>query len=154
MQKMYEVMFGEKPTKYSSPMIPKDHPELDLTPELDENGIKQYQSLIGALQWLVPLGRFDILIAVTTMFGYRIAPRQGHLELLSGSLDMSRDTLMVLSVSRQIFLTMKVNGFSRNSIGFLLSIAMSKQMCLMICLFLTVKLCIPQPTKIQTCSMI
>jgi hypothetical protein len=27
----YEVMFGEKPTKYSSPMIPKDHLELNLT---------------------------------------------------------------------------------------------------------------------------
>jgi Reverse transcriptase (RNA-dependent DNA polymerase) len=81
----YDVMFGEKPTKYSSPMIPKDHPELNLTQELHENGIKQYQSLIGALQWLVTLGCFDILIAVTTMSGYRfnpIAPREGHLERL------------------------------------------------------------------------
>jgi hypothetical protein len=78
----YEVMFKEKPLRYSSPMILKDHPELDLTPELDENGIKQYQSLIGALQWLVTLGQFDILIAVTTMSGYHIAPRQGHLEHL------------------------------------------------------------------------
>jgi hypothetical protein len=77
-----EVMFGEKPTKYSSPMIPKDHTELNLTPGLDENGIKKYQSLIGALKWLVTLGRFDILIAVTTMSGYHIAPRQGHLERL------------------------------------------------------------------------
>ena len=78
----YEVMFGKKPTEYSSPMIEKDHPELDTTPELDENGIKQYQSLIGALQWLVTLGRFDILIGVTTMSSYRIAPREGHLERL------------------------------------------------------------------------
>jgi hypothetical protein len=78
----YEVMFGSKPTEYSAPMIAKDHPELDTTPELDENGIKQYQSLIGALQWLVTLGHFDILIGVTTMSGYRIAPREGHLESL------------------------------------------------------------------------
>jgi hypothetical protein len=49
---------------------------------LDENGIKQYQSLIGALQWLVTLGHFDILIAVTTMSGYFIASREGHLERL------------------------------------------------------------------------
>jgi hypothetical protein len=28
-------------------MIPKDHLELDLSPLLDEYGIKQYQSLIG-----------------------------------------------------------------------------------------------------------
>ena len=78
----YEVMFGKKPTEYSSPIVDKDHPELDTTPELDENGIKQYQSLIGALQWLVTLGRFDILIAVSTMSSYRIAPREGHLERL------------------------------------------------------------------------
>jgi hypothetical protein len=44
--------------------------------------IKQFQSLIGALQWLVTLRRFYILIAVTTMSGYCIDPRQGHLELL------------------------------------------------------------------------
>jgi hypothetical protein len=63
-------------------MILKDHPELDLSPLLDENDIKQYQSLIGALQWLVMLGRFDILIAVITMSGYRIAPREGHRDCL------------------------------------------------------------------------
>jgi hypothetical protein len=68
----YEFMFGTKPKEYSSPMIKKDNPELDNTPELDETGIKQYQALIGALQCLVTLGRFDILVSVTTMSGYRI----------------------------------------------------------------------------------
>jgi hypothetical protein len=76
----YEVMFGMKTSEYSSPMIAKDHPELDHTPELDECGIKQYQSLISALHWLVTLGWFDILITVTTMSGYYIAPREGNLE--------------------------------------------------------------------------
>jgi hypothetical protein len=37
----------------SSPVVEKYHPELDFTPVLDETGIKQYQSLIGALQGLV-----------------------------------------------------------------------------------------------------
>jgi hypothetical protein len=46
----YEVMFGTKPKEYASPMMEKDHPKLDNTPELDETGIKQYQSLIGTLQ--------------------------------------------------------------------------------------------------------
>jgi hypothetical protein len=63
-------------------MAEQDHPELDLTDELDETGIKKYQSLIGALQWLITLGRFDILHAVATMGSYRIAPRQGHLDRL------------------------------------------------------------------------
>jgi hypothetical protein len=46
----YEVMFGTKPKEYASPMMEKDHPELDNTPEFDDTGIKQYQSLIEALQ--------------------------------------------------------------------------------------------------------
>ena len=41
-----------------------------------------YQSLIGALQWTITLGRFDIAVAVMTMSGYRVAPRMGHLERL------------------------------------------------------------------------
>ena len=68
--------------KLSSPIVEKDHPELDLTEELDEDGIKQYQSLIGALQWLVTLGRFDILIGVTMMGSFRVSPRKGHLDRL------------------------------------------------------------------------
>jgi Reverse transcriptase (RNA-dependent DNA polymerase) len=78
----FETMFGAKPKEASSPMVEKDHPELDTTDELDETGIKQYQSLIGALQWLVTLGRFDILLGVTAMSSYRAAPRVGHLECL------------------------------------------------------------------------
>ncbi|HSN65751.1 MAG TPA: reverse transcriptase domain-containing protein, partial [Fusibacter sp.] len=78
----YKTMFGNDPKPYSTPMAEQDHPELDLTEELDETGIKMYQSLIGALQWLVTLGRFDILCAVATMGSYRVAPRKGHLEHL------------------------------------------------------------------------
>ena len=78
----YERMFGSKPREYTSPIADKDHPELDTTMFLDETGIKQYQSLIGALQWLVTLGRFDILVGVSTMSSYRVAPRKGHLERL------------------------------------------------------------------------
>ena len=52
----YQRMFGAKPkAKFSSPLEPGDHPELDTSPELDANRIKQYQSLIGILQWLVSL---------------------------------------------------------------------------------------------------
>ena len=60
--------------------VPGDNPELDQTPELDQNGIKQYQSLIGALQWCVTLGRFDIAEAVMALSRFRVAPPTGHLE--------------------------------------------------------------------------
>ena len=35
---------------------------------------------MGALQWTVTLGRFDIAVAVMTMSSFRAAPRQGHLD--------------------------------------------------------------------------
>jgi hypothetical protein len=58
----YETMFGYKPKEYSTPMAEKDHPEIDNSEQLDNLGIKQYQYLIDALQWLVTLGRvnFDV----------------------------------------------------------------------------------------------
>jgi hypothetical protein len=57
-----------------------DHPELDMTDELDAKGIRTYQSLIGALQWAVSLCRFDIHCAVMTLGRFRVAPKQGHLD--------------------------------------------------------------------------
>jgi hypothetical protein len=77
----YEKMFGKPPkTLYTSPILKGDHPEVDDTELLDEAGIKDYQSLIGALQWLVTIGRFDIHTAVMTMAAFRSAPRSGHME--------------------------------------------------------------------------
>jgi hypothetical protein len=55
---------------------------LDSTPELNEDGIKQYQLLIRSLQWLITLERFDIATAVMTMARFRVAPREGHLDCL------------------------------------------------------------------------
>ena len=79
----YHSMFGESPTtKVTSPLEKNDHPELDTTELLNEDGITQYQSLIGAMQWVITLGRFDIATAVMTMSGFRVAPRVGHLKRL------------------------------------------------------------------------
>ena len=77
----YYRMFGEKPkTIYTSPLEKGDHPELDTSDELDMDGIKKYQSLIGALQWVITLGRFDIATAVMTLSSFRANPRTGHLD--------------------------------------------------------------------------
>jgi hypothetical protein len=78
----YEIMFDGKPKEYSSPMAEGDHPELDNLDELDEDGTKRYQSLIGAFQWAMTLGRFELLVGVAMMSSFRIAPRKGHLERL------------------------------------------------------------------------
>ena len=80
----YERMFGKAPSSnnVSSPLEKGDHPELDTSELLDEEGQQQYQSLIGSMQWAVSLGRFDIQVAVMSMSSFRVAPRQGHLDRL------------------------------------------------------------------------
>ncbi len=46
----YEHIFGSKPKQnVTSPLEKGDHPELNMSNELDADGIKNYQSLIGAL---------------------------------------------------------------------------------------------------------
>ena len=76
----YEQMFGEKPgTKVTSPLEKNDHPELDDSELCDAEEIRQYQSLVGSLQWAISLGRIDITTAVMTLSRYRSMPRKGHL---------------------------------------------------------------------------
>ena len=42
------VVKGQGVEGHKSPLEPNDHPELDLTPELDEDDTQKYQSLIGS----------------------------------------------------------------------------------------------------------
>ena len=46
----YKQIFGEQPDKKVRPPLEKsDHPKLDTSKFLSENGIKNHQSLIGSL---------------------------------------------------------------------------------------------------------
>jgi hypothetical protein len=80
----YERMSGSKPktNKITSPVVKGDHPKIDDSAFLEEEGIQQYQSLIGQLQWAILLGRFDIAVAIMTMSAFRSAPRKGYLDLV------------------------------------------------------------------------
>ena len=71
---------GELPYKQKSPLEKNDHPKLDTSPLLDEEGIAHYQSMVGSMQWLVTLARFDIATAMMTLSCYQAAPRQRHLD--------------------------------------------------------------------------
>ena len=42
----------------------------------------KYLTMVGQLQWLVTLGRFDLHAQVATMSRFRAAPRQGHMDRL------------------------------------------------------------------------
>ncbi len=61
---VYENMFNQKPKPSSSPLERNDNPELDASEEVAADAIMQYQSMIGALQWTISLGRFDICTAI------------------------------------------------------------------------------------------
>ena len=77
----FEIIFGHPPrTNCKAPIEKNDHPELDTSELLDEEFIQLYQSLIGALQWVVSIGCFDVQTAVMTLSSFRVAPRKGNLD--------------------------------------------------------------------------
>ena len=77
----YERIFGEAPKQtYRSPLDKGDHPELDTSELLGPKDVAIYQSLIGALQWIITIGRFDIITPVMTLSGFREIPHRGHLD--------------------------------------------------------------------------
>jgi hypothetical protein len=79
MESTYERLFGEKPKHFHSPLESNDHPELDTSQFCGEKDTKIYQSLIGALQWIISLGRLDICVHVMSLSSFRVQPRTGHL---------------------------------------------------------------------------
>ncbi|KAG7337681.1 reverse transcriptase RNA-dependent DNA polymerase [Nitzschia inconspicua] len=80
----YVCFFGSKPrTNACAPLERGDHPEMDILPFLDEEKTKMYQSLIGALQWIITIGWFNIFPTLITMSFIQDAPRYRHLEKIS-----------------------------------------------------------------------
>ena len=79
----YKRLFNEDPPKgYKKPLDKNDHPDLD-TSEIHEGDMAaKYLTMLGQLQWLVTLGRFDLHAQVATMPRSRAAPRQGHMDRL------------------------------------------------------------------------
>ena len=60
-----------------------DHPEWDDTELLNGESILQYLTMVGQLQWLVSLGRFDIHAVVTIQdCSKERAPRKAAKEVL------------------------------------------------------------------------
>ena len=75
----HKELFGEQPKEVHSPLDKDDKPELDDTPLLGPDGIKHFQTLIGAAQWLITLSRFDIAHAIMSLGRFHAAPREGHM---------------------------------------------------------------------------
>jgi len=73
-------IYGTWPKPATSPLTTGDHPGLDTSELLNEDDQKIYQSLIGALQWVIKICRFDIATSVMTLLRFLAMPRQGHLD--------------------------------------------------------------------------
>ena len=94
----YVQHFGLKPSqKFSSPLEAGDHPEVDDSEFLESMDTQLYQSLIGALQWAVSIGCFDVTTAVMMLSGFRTMPRRGHLDRVKrvyGYLSKMKDAMI------------------------------------------------------------
>ena len=60
-------------------MVSGDHPEEDTSRVLDENELRQYQMLLGILNWVTCLGRVDVAFAASSLSRFNACPREGHL---------------------------------------------------------------------------
>jgi hypothetical protein len=93
----YVQLYGEKPRKASSPLEQNDHPEMDDSPFLGQDETQQFQSLIGAMQWAVSIGRLDIATAVMSLssfhakriYGYLRKMKEARIRVLTNEPDYS-----------------------------------------------------------------
>jgi hypothetical protein len=53
MMDQFKNMYDWKPMEYTLPLEKGNYPEVDTLEALDEDGIKQFQTMIGCLQWAV-----------------------------------------------------------------------------------------------------
>jgi len=77
--KKVETLCSVELQHYDSPMATDDHPELDDTTTLDPRINSVYRFLVGAYQWIITLGRMNILQAVSALSHFTQIPHQGHL---------------------------------------------------------------------------
>ena len=76
-----EQIFGCLAKKSTSLPSKECHPELDTSPLLDLAGHRQFQMLIGMLQWLVIIGRPDLCHALTSLSRFGACSCEYHLDL-------------------------------------------------------------------------
>ena len=83
LKETYIRLFNTEPSKgLKTPLEKNDHPELDTSEILEGQEVNHYLTMVGQLQWLITLGRFDIQAQVFTMSRFRAQPRKGHLDRL------------------------------------------------------------------------
>jgi hypothetical protein len=67
------------PSCCATPLASGVRPEMDVSPELNAEGIQHYQELIGILRWATEIRRVNILHEVSILLSHMALPRIGHL---------------------------------------------------------------------------
>ena len=49
-------------------------PELDVTEELDDNGVARIRGYIGTFHWMIELGHIDIMTEVSQLSSFQAMP--------------------------------------------------------------------------------
>ena len=70
--------------QWTSPMDKDYRPELDVSKELNGELVSCYMQLIGVLQWVVEIGRYDIAMEVSLLSQHNELPQEGHLDAIYG----------------------------------------------------------------------
>jgi hypothetical protein len=110
-----ETMFGIL-TKKSVPLPGGDHPEMDTSAVLNDDEHRKFQMLIGMLNWIVSIGRFDVAHATSSLARFTSCPRKGHLDralLVFGYLK-NRDNRRIVVDSRDPIFEGGEDAFSKN----------------------------------------
>jgi hypothetical protein len=57
-------------------------PELDVTPEWNDELASRFLQLVGILRWAIEHGRIDIFVELSQLSQHQALPRKGHLEAI------------------------------------------------------------------------
>jgi hypothetical protein len=79
LDRMYGMFDGGPFPKCNTPMMEAYHPEIEVTPLLDDTRASKYRAMIGSANWIVTLGRLDVAYATNCMARFSMAPREGHM---------------------------------------------------------------------------
>ena len=82
MKHIKKLFNKDQPKGYKIPLDKNDDLELDTSEILAGDMAAKYLTMVGQLQWLVTLGRFDLHAQVATMSRFRAGSRQGHMDRL------------------------------------------------------------------------
>ena len=76
----FEELIGTQIETFKTLMAEGLHPEIDDSPLCGERDHAIYRSILGSLNWIITLGRFDVSYATSALSQSAMAPCEGHLK--------------------------------------------------------------------------